>query len=304
VYLSYPENWQSLPQEERSRIAREVALAMGPYLTFTMTTCMKSSPGTASSASACHRVRLGVQLGGLLLEPPGHKVASKALLDREHPYDEAMTIALDEEMAKLGVQSAKYAKQMSESVYDSWYKGRVSMFVDLRRRNFDIGLDDGLVTPVLLPNAAGCEGPSRSRIRPDARRSGQVRFAARVEIVPREWERNKVLRIVYPDKKGKRIIPTEHFPIIMARSARRPRPSTAPRWSRTPSRDFDHRVFRQRLGKIRLDNEIAGAYNPPVFIKRHWEVRSWMAGRQTPRRSGEAHTRRSPAVASCPTDSE
>jgi len=218
VYLSYPENWQSLPQEERSRIAREVALAMGPYLTFTMTTwheiitwygfqCIGLPTEYASAFS------WEDSYSNLL----GTRLASKALLDREHPYDEAMTIALDEEMAKLGVQSAKYAKQMSESVYDSWYKGRVSMFVDLRRRNFDIGLDDGLVTPVLLPNAAGCEGAEPvSYPVPTLDALAKYGFAARVEIVPREWERNKVLRIVYPDKKGKRIIPTKHFPIIMA----------------------------------------------------------------------------------------
>ncbi len=128
-----------------------------------------------------------------------------------------MKIVLDEEMAKLDVQPAKVSKQASESVYGSWYTGRVSMFVDMRRRNFDVGLDDGWITPTLLPNVPGCEGAEPvSYPVPTLETLAQYGFTAAVEIEPREWEKNKVLRIVYPDKKGKRIIPTEHFPTIMA----------------------------------------------------------------------------------------
>jgi hypothetical protein len=218
VRISYPENWPSLSQEERSRIAREVALAMGPYLTFTMTTW--------------HEIMTwyGFQVIGLPTEYAsafswedsysnllGTRLAAKALRDTDHSYNEAMKIVLDEEMAKLGVQPAKVSKQASESVHGSWYTGRVSGFVNLKRRNFDIGLDDGLVTPVLLPNVPGCEGAEPiSYPVPTLEVPAQYGFTVEVEIEPREGEKNKVLRIVYPDKKGKRIIPTEHFPTIMA----------------------------------------------------------------------------------------
>ncbi len=41
-------------------------------------------------------------------------------------------------------------------------------------------------------------------------------FSAYVEIEPHEWERGKVLRIVYPDGKGKRIYPATDFAPIIA----------------------------------------------------------------------------------------
>jgi hypothetical protein len=218
VYITYPDNWQSLSKEERSRIAREVALAMGPYLTFTMVSwheiitwygfqCigLPTEYASAFSWEDSYSNLVGTRLG------------TKALRDTEHSYNEAMKIVLDEEMAKLGVQPAKVSKQASESVHGTWYTGRVSMFVDMRKRNFDIGLDDGWITPTLIPNVSGCENAEPiSYPVPTLEVLAKHGFAARVEIEPREWEKNKVLRIVYPDKKGKRIIPTEHFPTIMA----------------------------------------------------------------------------------------
>jgi hypothetical protein len=218
VYLSYPENWKSLSKEEQDRIAREVALAMGPYLTFTMVTW--------------HEIITwyGFQCIGLPTEYAsafswedsysnlvGTRLASMALRDTQHSYNDALKIVLDDEMAKLGIQPAAVSRQASESVHGVWYKGRVSMFVDLRRRNFDLGLDDGAITPVLIPNVPGCEGAEPiSYPVPTLEALAGYGFSARVEIEPREWEKNKVLRIVYPDKKGKRIIPTEHLPAIMA----------------------------------------------------------------------------------------
>jgi len=222
VKISYPQNWKGLTRDEQSGIAREVALAMAPYLAFAMVTwheimtwygfqCIGLPTEYASAFS--WEDSYSNLLGTIL--------ATKALQDHEHTYNQAMVIVLNEEMNKLGVQSAKYSKQMSESVYGAWYKGRISMFVDLWRRNFDIGLGDGFVTPTLLPNAPGCEGAEPvSYPIPTLDALSQYGFSARVEIEPREWEKNRVLRIVYPDTKGKRIFPAEHFPIIMAQIRR------------------------------------------------------------------------------------
>jgi hypothetical protein len=218
LHISYPANWQSLPTEEQSRIAREASLIMAPYMTFTMVSwhemitwygfkCigLPTEYASAFSWEDSYSNLVGTELG------------VRALRDAEHPYNEAMKIAFDEEMAKLGVQPAKVSKQASESVRGTWYTGRVSMFVDMRKRNFDIGLGDGLVTPTLIPNVPGCEGAKpMSFPAPTLKALSQYGFAATVEIEPRVWERNKLLRIVYPNKEGKRIFPEEHFPRIMA----------------------------------------------------------------------------------------
>ncbi len=220
--ISYPENWDNLSKDEQSRIAREVALAMGPYLAFTMVTwheiitwygfqCIGLPTEYASSFS--WEDSYSNLLGTIL--------ATRALQDNEHSYNQAMQIVLDEEMKNLGILPARLSKRMSESTYGNWYTGRVSMFVDLRRRNFDIGLDDGFVTPTLLPNVPGCAGAEPlSYPVPTLDALSRYGFRARVEIEPREWEKNRVLRIVYPHAKGKRVFPAEHFPTIMAQIRR------------------------------------------------------------------------------------
>ncbi len=218
VCISYPEGWGSLPQEQRQEIASEVAFALGPYLTYTMVTWheiltwfgFKCIGLPAEFASAFSWEDSYSNLLGTI-------IAVRALRDTEHPYNEAMKVALDEELQRLGVQPVGVAKRASESVQGDWYTGDVVMFVDMKKRNFDIGLDDGMVTPTLVPNVPACEGaePASYPV-PTLDVLSKHGFSVTVEIEPHEWEKGKILRIVYPNGRGKRIRPTEHFPQIMA----------------------------------------------------------------------------------------
>jgi hypothetical protein len=218
VNLTYPENWKTLSQEQRREIASEVAFALGPYLTYTMVTWheiltwygYKCIGLPAEFASAFSWEDSYSNLLGTI-------VAARALRDTERSYNEAMRLALNEELQKLGVQSAAVARRASESVKGQWYTGDVVMFVDMRKRNFDIGLDDGLVTPTLVPNVPGCEGADPlSYPVPTLEVLSKHGFHAALEIEPHEWEKNKILRIVHPNKRGKRVRPADHLPQIMA----------------------------------------------------------------------------------------
>jgi hypothetical protein len=55
----------------------------------------------------------------------GTYLATKALRDTAHSYDQAMTMVLNEEMRKLGVQPAAVAKQASRSVQGRWFSGSI-----------------------------------------------------------------------------------------------------------------------------------------------------------------------------------
>lgn len=222
VYITYPDNWEDLPEQRRREIAREVSLTMAPYMTFTMVTW--------------HEILTwyGFKCIGLPAEFPsafswedsysnllGTVLAVRALRDTDHSFNKAMEIALENEMEKLGIQSAAVSKQASESVRGDWYDGIISMFVDMRRRNFDIGLDDGTVTPTLIPNVPECPDPEPvSCPVPTLDALADYGFSARVEIEPHEWERGKILRIVHEDKRAKRIEPAIHFAPIMAQIRR------------------------------------------------------------------------------------
>jgi hypothetical protein len=83
-------------------------------------------------------------------------------------------------------------------------------------RNFDIGIDDGLISPWVAPSPDNCNEPQiASYPAPDLDLS-KYGFSAKVEIEPKEWEKNKILKIVHKEnKEHQRIEPAVHFPVIM-----------------------------------------------------------------------------------------
>ena len=222
VRISYPANWQSQPMEQRRRLAREAALVMGPYLAYTMVTWHEMltwygfrSVGLITEKQSAFSWEDGYS--NLL----GTVVAAKALRDTKHPYNEAVKLALDEEMRELGVQSAAVARRASESVRGTWYNGYVSFFVDMHMRNFDVGADDGLVAPTLIPNVRACPDALPAYYpAPTLGVLAKCGLSAYVEIEPHEWEKSKLLRIVYPNGGGKRINPAVHFAPIIAQICR------------------------------------------------------------------------------------
>ncbi len=232
--ITYPENWDSLPPDRQSAIAREVALALGPHLTFMLTTW--------------HEILTwyGYKILGPLPEFPsafswedsysnllGTIIAVHALQDAEHTYDEAVQIALDREMQQLGIQPAAVARQASKSVEGKWFTGKALFLVTMKKRNFDIGLKDGSVTPVLIPGVSACPAakPMPYPV-PQLDLLSRYGFSVKLEIEPHEWEKGKILRLVYGDRPQKRIIPEQHFPIIMD-AIRREAPTKYPEFDYT-----------------------------------------------------------------------
>ncbi len=226
VRISYPPDWDRLPAEERSAMAEKMALALGPYLAFTMVSwhevttwygykCM-GIPVEYDSAFSWED-----SYSNLL----GARIALRALQDTERSYNEAVTTAIDEEMQKLGIlPSARQARQVSRSVKGQWYSGTFVLLFDMKKRNFDIGLDDGHVTPTRIPGASPCpDCEPQSYPAPTLDGLAEYGFSATVEIEPREWERNKILRIVFgdpPKADQKRIDAGTHLAVIMDRIQR------------------------------------------------------------------------------------
>jgi hypothetical protein len=214
--FTYPDNWDRLPKIEQMAIAKEVALAVGPYLTFTMTTwhemltwygfkCMGPFPEFPSAFSweDSYSNLLGTIIG------------TKALQDSQHRLNEAVKIALDEEMQRLGIQPAHVARQASESVRGKWFTGNLLFHVNMKKRNFDIGIENGYITPTLVPGVAACPN-ARPLPLPVPRLDvlAKYGFSMNLEIEPHEWESGRILRVVYGDKLQTRVKP-EQFALIM-----------------------------------------------------------------------------------------
>lgn len=217
VHISYPPGWDFLSDEDRGPIAEKMALALGPYLTFTMVTWHEIATWYGYKC-----VGLPVEYDSAFSWEDsysnllGTRIATRALQDTEHSFNKAVTVAIDDEMHRLGILSARQARQASKAMKGRWYSGTFVLLFDMKKRNFDVGLDDGSVTPTLVPDVPQCPGVEpQSYPIPTLDALGEYGFSATVEIEPREWEKNKILRAAFGDEPYKRIEVEAHLAIIM-----------------------------------------------------------------------------------------
>lgn len=213
VSFDYPDYWDSLRQEEREEIANKIAFEVGPYLAFNATTW--------------HEILTWFGVHFIGFEPEfnsafswedvysnllGTEIAIKALNDPEHNYDKAMAIAIDKELKELGVQPKEVAIQAASQMKGKWYK--TSLIVTMKKRNIDIGLDDGYVTPVLSPGICESAEPELRPV-PNLDILAEYKFTMKYEIQPNEFEKGKMLKVAHQNKKGKTIQPSEHYPNLI-----------------------------------------------------------------------------------------
>ena len=220
IVLEYPPGWNDLDARERDRITDEISMAVGRYLAFNgcvwheMLTWFGYSSirfypdfPSAFSWEDTYSDLLGAHIG------------IAALRDTRHPYSEAVALALAEQLEALGLQPKRTAIRASEKARGLWYTGDFLFLVNMKKRNFDIGLDDGHITPWLVPGLAGCEGAEPKPLAvPDLDVLSEHGFAMRFEIEPKSLEKGQILAIAYPDEaqRSKRIEPAVHFGPIMA----------------------------------------------------------------------------------------
>ncbi|MBN2137185.1 MAG: DUF4056 domain-containing protein [Sedimentisphaerales bacterium] len=213
IYLTYPANWDTLPAAQKQAIIKDSAATLAQY--------------GAYVGTMFHEMLtwFGYKSTGVWSEFPsafawedtfsdlfGTHIAGIALRDPKRDYDDAMTYALAAELKKLGVQPKKIAHQASVAVGGHWYSGDF-MWINMKARNFDIGFDDGYITPFLVPGFGPCPGakpvPYPAPKLDDVRKYG---FGVKFELNPGA-KKGKVMKIIWPDKKQrqKRVVPDLHF---------------------------------------------------------------------------------------------
>ena len=213
VKFGYPKYWDKLPQKEKEEIIDEIAFEVGPYLAF--------------SATLWHEVLTWFGVHFIGVEPEfnssfswediysnllGTKLAVEALKDTGHSYNRAMTLALDRKLKELGAQPKSVAIYASEKMRGKWYKGFLQ--VDTLRKNMDIGLDDGYVSPVIVPGICLDVEPEPLAV-PVIRILSLYGFSIEHEIYPYEWEKDEIFEAIYPDGDGEKIEPDKHFAKLM-----------------------------------------------------------------------------------------
>lgn len=214
-----PRDWHRRSYAERSRTAREVAIVLGSYVSFVELTWHEiltwfgyrnilfypEFPSAFSWEDSFSNL-LGAHLGAV------------ALRDTKHEFDRAMTLALRRELETLEIQSKETAARASERVRGHWYSGGFLFLVDMKRRNLDIGIDNGYITPWLVPGLAECTGATPRRYAvPRLDELSEFGFSARLEIEPRAAEEKELLEQIRQHRGPtiQRIEPDIDFPTIM-----------------------------------------------------------------------------------------
>ena len=219
VRITYPENWKDLSQREKERIAYEVSIGLGRYFAFV--------------GATWHEIItwLGFKSKGFEPEHPsaftwedtfsnlfGTHVAVLAIQDDQHTFNEAMTLAFDRELRTLDAKPGRVSRRASKSVRGPWFTGDF-YFIKMKKRNLDLGLDDGFVTPSLIPSVSECEGAEAQPYPvPNLKFVSEYGFSIKFEIEPKIWEGDAILDIAYADSnlRGNRVEPVVHLAPIMA----------------------------------------------------------------------------------------
>jgi len=220
VEITYPENWYDLSEEQKENIAFDISVRLGEYFIYTATTWHEIITwfGYKCTGFLYPEFASAFTWEDTFSNLLGTYIAGQALRDMEHEYDEAMTLALERELEKLDVQPGQTAKRAAKKVKGRWFSSNLLFFINMKKRHFDIGLDDGFVTPSIVPSVAGCEGAEAlSYPVPGLDFLGEYGFSVKLEIEPRVLEGRKILSIVYSDgaEEKERIEPAVHFAALM-----------------------------------------------------------------------------------------
>jgi hypothetical protein len=140
-----------------------------------------------------------------------------ALRSGQHCFSDSVTLALNQEMKRLGTQHRNVAKMAARQMRSEKCKDLVPT-ANIRTRNFDVGLDDDHITPWIIPSVGPCqqETPQAYPV-PDLDFLDEYGFKIKFQIEPKVWEKNRIMKIVFGDdyKKSKLIEPAEHFGKVM-----------------------------------------------------------------------------------------
>jgi hypothetical protein len=128
--------------------------------------------------------------------------------------DLALTNLINRQMQELCIQPAAVAELAERTVRKKWFHNDFYFLIRMNKRNFDIGDDDGFITPWLIPGICTETEPMSYPV-PDLSFASLWGFTFEVDMKPLEKERIPILAIIYPDGTGTRLHPESDFPVIL-----------------------------------------------------------------------------------------
>lgn len=156
IEFKYPRNWDTLSPEEKENIATEVSLQVGQIVGFNSTLYHEMLTWFGTRFLLVPEFYSAFSWEDVYSNLLGTKLAMQAVQDPNSSYNQAMTSLLNNEMKILEAVPQQEAVNVTNSVKGKWFTSRL-LFPRITKRNIDIGLDDGYVTPTLIPGVSDSE---------------------------------------------------------------------------------------------------------------------------------------------------
>jgi hypothetical protein len=214
VSISYPVGWDNMPLDQRQRLAREACIPLGLYVAHRSLVWHEIITGYGFSSTGIFSEKISsFSFEDTYSDATGIALGGQALRD-SRPYDDAMTDLLEKKLKALGAQSPDVARMAVSKIDGRWYTGNWYFFVHMKEPSFDVGQDKGYITPKLVPGVCQGATPAPCPV-PTLDTVTRLGFWVTVEIDPRIWEQNKILRTVHTENSTDMIRPDVHFPEII-----------------------------------------------------------------------------------------
>ena len=217
--LGYPDYWKNLSREEKETVSRGISIQLGQYVAHTSLIWHEILTWYGFSSSG----PFPENISAFSCEDPysdvlGTHLAATVLSDQKNFYietafEESMTALIIQTLKELEVQPPETAKQAVETIKGDWYKGGYYFFVEIKKRNLDVGLDDGIVFPCRVEGICS-DTPPHYYPAPNFGFLDEYELKIRLRLRPIEFEKRKIYKSLGL-KHSEKIIPYIHFPILL-----------------------------------------------------------------------------------------
>lgn len=215
ISIQYPDNWEQLDVDEREEIAREVSLRYGQYLAHQSLIWHEIITWFGYASSGI----FSEQISSFSWEDPysdviGTSLAVEAIRRTAGDYDNQITQLLAEKLKYLKAEPASVAKEATQKIKGNWYTGDLYFFVEMKKRGFDVGFDDGQVTPWLVPGMfpdvvpQPCPAPMPNSV-------SEYGFEITVQLDPKASEKSAIYQTVGLNRSKDRLDIDVHFPMLL-----------------------------------------------------------------------------------------
>ncbi|MHC4553587.1 MAG: DUF4056 domain-containing protein [Planctomycetota bacterium] len=214
VVVTYPDDWEDRSESEQAEIAREVSIQYGQYLGHQTLIWHELLTwfGYASTGLFPEHIS-SFSWEDTFSDVIGTCLAVEAIRSGGD-YDEEMTRLLSEKVAQLQGEPSEVGEEAEDLIKNKWYTGGEYFFVNMKKRNFDVGYEDGTVTPWLVPDLFSEAEPLPCPV-PTADCLSEYGFNMTVQLDPKAWEKYKIYKALGLDVWNDKMQLDVHFPQLL-----------------------------------------------------------------------------------------